>query len=96
VVTRKENKKRKQEKKTRKQEKEKIPKIVATFVYASSQGQCTHSARTKIPKIEATFVYASSQGQRTDSARTNSGHLRLCQQPRAAHTLCSDQCLNMW
>jgi hypothetical protein len=26
----------------------KIPKIVATFVYASSQGQRTHSARTKI------------------------------------------------
>jgi hypothetical protein len=24
----------------------KIPKIVATFVYASSQGQRTHSART--------------------------------------------------
>ena len=24
----------------------KILKIVATFVYASSQGQCTHSART--------------------------------------------------
>jgi hypothetical protein len=47
---------------------------VATFVYASSQGQRTHSARTKkrkIPKIVATFVYASSQGQRTHSARTN-------------------------
>ena len=27
--------------------KKKIPKIVATFVYASSQGQRTHSARTK-------------------------------------------------
>jgi hypothetical protein len=26
--------------------KEKIPKIAATFVYASSQGQRTHSART--------------------------------------------------
>jgi hypothetical protein len=25
----------------------KIPKIAATFVDASSQGQCTHSARTK-------------------------------------------------
>ena len=47
-----------------------IPKIVATFVYASSQGQRTHSARTKIPKIVATFVCASSQGQRTHSART--------------------------
>jgi hypothetical protein len=30
------------------EEKEKIPKIVATFVYASSQGQRTHSARTKM------------------------------------------------
>jgi hypothetical protein len=28
--------------------KEKIPKIVATFVYASSKGQRTHSARTNI------------------------------------------------
>jgi hypothetical protein len=37
VVTRKEKKKEK---------KEKIPKIVATFVYASSQGQRMHSART--------------------------------------------------
>ena len=46
-------------------------KIVATFVFASSQGQCTHSAQTKIPKIVATFVYASSQGQRTHSAWTN-------------------------
>ena len=45
-------------------------KIVATFVYASSQGQRTHSARTEIPKIVATFVYASSQGQRTHSAQT--------------------------
>jgi hypothetical protein len=36
---------KKQEKK-RKQEKKNIPKIVATFVYASSQGQRTHSART--------------------------------------------------
>jgi hypothetical protein len=28
---------------------------------------------------------------RTHYARTNSGHLRLCQQPRAAHALRSDQ-----
>ena len=47
--------------------------------------------KKKIPKIVATFVYASSQGQRTHSARTNSGHLRLCQKPRAAHALRSDQ-----
>ena len=45
-----------------------LPKIVATFVYASSQGQRTHFARTK---IEATFVSASSQRQRTHSAQTN-------------------------
>jgi hypothetical protein len=43
-------------KKTR-NKKRKIPKIVATFAYASSQGKRTHSARTKIPKIVATFVY---------------------------------------
>ena len=40
---------------------------MTTFVYASSQGQHTHTARTK---IVATFVYASCQGQRTHSART--------------------------
>ena len=32
----------------KKNNKKKIPKIVATFVYASSQGQRTHSAQTKI------------------------------------------------
>jgi hypothetical protein len=39
-----------QEKKSRNQEKKKdeLPKIVATYVYASSKGQLTHSARTKI------------------------------------------------
>jgi hypothetical protein len=31
----------------------KMPFIVATYVYASSQGQRTHSARTKIEKIAA-------------------------------------------
>ena len=36
----------------------KIPKILATFVYASSQGQGAHSAWTK---IVATFVYASAR-----------------------------------
>jgi hypothetical protein len=30
----------------RKREREKMPFIVATYVYASSQGQRTHSART--------------------------------------------------
>jgi hypothetical protein len=36
----------------RKKEERKInlPKIVATFVYASSQGQRTHSAQTKMLK----------------------------------------------
>ena len=33
-------------KKERKKEREKMPFIVATYVYASSQGQRTHSART--------------------------------------------------
>jgi hypothetical protein len=50
--------------------------------------------KRKISKIVATFVYASSQGQRTHSAWTkkeNSGQLCLCQQPRAAHALRSDQ-----
>ena len=32
---------------TKKTKKKNEPKIVATFVYASSQGQRTHSARTK-------------------------------------------------
>jgi hypothetical protein len=32
----------------KKREREKMPFIVATYVYASSQGQRTHSARTKI------------------------------------------------
>jgi hypothetical protein len=44
---------RKQEKK-----KEKIPKIVATFVYASSQGQRTHSARTNcLIKMQLPFWF---------------------------------------
>jgi hypothetical protein len=33
-------------KKEREREREKMPFIVATYVYASSQGQRTHSART--------------------------------------------------
>jgi hypothetical protein len=32
----------------RKKKEKKMPFIVATYVYASSQGQRTHSARTKI------------------------------------------------
>ena len=57
----------------REEEKKNLPKMVTTFVYASSQGQRRHSARTKkknVPKIVATFVSANSQGQHTHSART--------------------------
>jgi hypothetical protein len=60
-------------------------------VVLNSGGNNTKKKKNNIPKIVATFVYASSQGQRTHSARTNSGHLRLCQQPRAAHALRLDQ-----
>jgi hypothetical protein len=35
-------------KKKEKEEKEEKSKIVATYVYASSQGQRTHSTRTKM------------------------------------------------
>ena len=41
-------------KRERKKEKEKMPFIVSTYVYASSQGQRTHSARTKKPFLVAT------------------------------------------
>jgi hypothetical protein len=33
-----------------------IPKIVANFVYASSQGQRTHSARTKILYLDKRLI----------------------------------------
>jgi hypothetical protein len=36
----------------RQRERKKMPFIVATYVSASSQGQCTHSARTKISECE--------------------------------------------
>ena len=62
-----------------------LPKIVATFVSASIQGQRTPSARTKI------VAYLSLLRWRTHFARTNSGHLRFCLQPRAAHALRLDQ-----
>ena len=35
-------------KKERRKKEKKMPFVVATYVYASSQGQRTHSARTKI------------------------------------------------
>jgi hypothetical protein len=38
---------------TRKEKKRKIPKIVATFVYASSLGQRTHSARTNFHNVSS-------------------------------------------
>jgi hypothetical protein len=40
--------KKKQQEKKKEEKIGKIPKIVATFVYASSKGQRTHSAWTKI------------------------------------------------
>ena len=39
---------------SRREEEKKMPFIVATYVYASSQGQRTHSARTKISCIVST------------------------------------------
>jgi hypothetical protein len=40
----------------RRREREKMPFIVAPYVYASSQGQKTHSARTKILFDRRNFV----------------------------------------
>ena len=40
-------------KKDRKRKEQTITFIVATYVYASSQGQRTHSARTKISEIRS-------------------------------------------
>jgi hypothetical protein len=48
----------KERKRERKKEK-KMPFIVANYVYASSQGQCTHSARTN------TFMPAAKGSART-------------------------------
>jgi hypothetical protein len=57
-------------KKTRKQKnKRKIPKIVATFVYASSQGQRTHSAQTNIQTIP---IQNLSKPIKTNQSRTSS------------------------
>ena len=48
------------EERERREEEKKMPFIVATYVYASSQGQRTHSAQTKskyfFPRI---FIYIS-------------------------------------
>ena len=41
----------------RKKKEKKITFIVATYVYASSQAQHTHSARTKIPHISRANIY---------------------------------------
>ena len=41
---------RKKKKEERKKEEKKMPFIVATYVYASSHGQRTHSARTNLNK----------------------------------------------
>jgi hypothetical protein len=40
------------EERKRREEEKKMPFIVATYVYASSQGQRTHSARTNRPPID--------------------------------------------
>ena len=54
-----------------------MPSIVATYVYASSQGQHTHSARTnKVSKKKEREKNALNSGhlvpwQRTQAARTN-------------------------
>jgi hypothetical protein len=61
----------------RKQEEEKnIPKIVATFVYASSQGQRTHSARTNVCCLFAFLFAAENEGiQLSISTFAKSGNL---------------------
>ena len=38
-------------------EEKEMPFIVATYVYASSQGQRTHSARTKILRFQSTKLF---------------------------------------
>jgi hypothetical protein len=43
--------------KERKKEREKMPFIVATYGYASSQEQRTHSARTKIDQESLRYPY---------------------------------------
>ena len=50
----------------RKREEKKIPFIVANYVYASSQGQRTHSARTKMREIECNVVKFLGQGFKED------------------------------
>ena len=67
-------------------ESEKMPFIVATYVYASSQGQRTHVARTKIPKIVA---YLSCSADHTHFAQTKMqlvAATTLAQQQDSAHT----------
>jgi hypothetical protein len=39
---------REREREEEEEEEKKMPFIVATYVFASSQGQCTHSARTNL------------------------------------------------
>ena len=50
------------EERRREREEKKMPFIVATYVYASSQGKPTHSARTKILKYcpNILFLFPSS------------------------------------
>ena len=51
---------------SRKREEKKMPFVVATYVYASSQGQSTHSARTKISwfyQLLTNFLNKGTSGQ---------------------------------
>ena len=61
--------------KERKKEK-KMPFVVATYVYASSQGQRTHSARTKMPFVVATYVYVNYERLPRELLRSIFGYLK--------------------
>ena len=46
-----------EEEREREEEEKKVPFTVATYVYASSQGQRTHSARTKLKGWNSNSAY---------------------------------------
>ena len=51
AMSQKKERREREERERREREREKkMPSIVATYVYASSKGQCTHSARTNKKK----------------------------------------------
>jgi hypothetical protein len=63
-----------EEEKKKEREKKKMPFIVATYVYASSQGQRTHSTRTKSAKYTITphawcTAYGAQNTANTDTCR---------------------------